>query len=55
VHQAIERTESNEHPDGYILNVFQDGYMFHGRVLRPAIVRVVVHSGEDTKSEPFAN
>jgi molecular chaperone GrpE len=55
VHQAIERTESNEHPDGYILHVFQDGYMFHGRVLRPAIVRVVVHSGEDTKSEPFAN
>src|SRR5580692_1931654 len=46
VHQAIERAESNEHPDGYILNVFQDGYMFHGRVLRPAIVRVVVHSGE---------
>jgi molecular chaperone GrpE len=55
VHQAIERAESNEHPDGYILNVFQDGYMFHGRVLRPAIVRVVVHSGEDTKSDTFAN
>jgi molecular chaperone GrpE len=55
VHQAIERAESNEHPDGYILHVFQDGYMFHGRVLRPAIVRVVVHSGEDTKSEPLAN
>ena len=55
VHQAIERTESNEHPDGYILHVFQDGYMFYGRVLRPAIVRVVVHSGEDTKSDTFAN
>ena len=55
VHQAIERAESNEHPDGYILHVFQDGYMFHGRVLRPAIVRVVVHSGEDTKSDTFAN
>ena len=27
------------------LNVFQDGYMFHGRVLRPAIVRVAVHPG----------
>jgi molecular chaperone GrpE len=55
VHQAIERTESNEHPDGYILHVFQDGYLFHGRVLRPAIVRVVVHSSEDTKSDTFAN
>jgi molecular chaperone GrpE len=45
VHQAIERAESDEYPDGYILHVFQDGYMFHGRVLRPAIVRVVVNSG----------
>ncbi len=43
-HQAIERAESNEYPDGFIVHVFQDGYMFHGRVLRPAIVRVVVHS-----------
>jgi molecular chaperone GrpE len=46
VHQAIERAESDDYPDGYILNVFQDGYMFNGRVLRPAIVRVVVNSGD---------
>ncbi len=44
MHQAVERAESNEHPDGLILHVFQNGYMFHGRVLRPAIVRVVVNS-----------
>lgn len=43
VHQAVERAESEAHPDGFILDVFQDGYLFHGRVLRPAIVRVVVH------------
>ena len=54
-HQAIERAESNEYPDGFIVHVFQDGYMFHGRVLRPAIVRVVVHSGEGASSEVFAN
>lgn len=47
VHQAIERAESIEHPDGFILDVFQDGYLFHGRVLRPAIVRVVVHPVEN--------
>ena len=55
LHQAIERAESSEHPDGFILNVFQDGYMFHGRVLRPAIVRVVVHSDEDSNSGKFEN
>jgi len=54
-HQAIERVESNEYPDGYILDVFQDGYMFHGRVLRPAIVRVVVHPGEGAKSGAYDN
>jgi molecular chaperone GrpE len=55
VHQAIERTESKDHPDGLILQVFQDGYMFHGRVVRPAIVRVVVHTNEDTNSGKFEN
>ena len=54
-HQAIERAESTDHPDGFILHVFQDGYTFHGRVLRPAIVRVVVNSGEDTKLATFEN
>ncbi len=43
MHQAIERLESDEYPDGYIVAVFQDGYLFHGRVLRPAIVRVAVN------------
>jgi molecular chaperone GrpE len=55
VHQAIERAESNDHPDGFILHVFQDGYTFHGRVIRPAIVRVVVHAGKDSNSVPTEN
>jgi molecular chaperone GrpE len=41
-HQAIERVETTEHPDGTIVEVLQDGYLFHGRVLRPSIVRVAV-------------
>ncbi len=55
MHQAIERLESDEHPDGFIVAVFQDGYMFHGRVLRPAIVRVAVHSGEGENSTTNEN
>jgi molecular chaperone GrpE len=49
LHQAIERLESLDFPDGFIVGVFQDGYMFHGRVLRPAIVRVAVNSAEGEK------
>ena len=46
LHQAIERVETLDYPDGMNVAVFQDGYMFHGRVLRPAIVRVAVHPAE---------
>jgi molecular chaperone GrpE len=42
-HQAIERVETREHPDGTVVNVLQDGFVFHGRVLRPSIVRVAVN------------
>lgn len=53
LHQALDRLESTQHQDGTILEVFQPGYVFHGRVLRPAMVRVAVHpSGA---SNAFAN
>ena len=55
VHQAIERVESSEYADGLILEVFQDGYQFHGRVLRPAIVRVAVHPGDGADSNAEGN
>ncbi|HEY1470202.1 MAG TPA: nucleotide exchange factor GrpE [Candidatus Acidoferrum sp.] len=43
LHQAMDRAETTEVADGTILEVFQPGYVFHGRVLRPAMVRVAVH------------
>lgn len=43
LHQAMDRVETTEHKDGTIVEVFQPGYVFHGRVLRPAMVRVAVH------------
>ena len=50
LHQAIERAETVDVPDGSVVTVFQDGYLFHGKVLRPAIVRVAVHPGESDAS-----
>jgi molecular chaperone GrpE len=49
LHQAMDRTETTTHEDGTILQVFQPGYLFHGRVLRPAMVRVAVHPGGASK------
>jgi molecular chaperone GrpE len=49
LHEAMDRTETTEHADGIILQTFQPGYVFHGRVLRPAMVRVAVHPSPASK------
>jgi molecular chaperone GrpE len=49
LHQAMDRTETLQQEDGTILQVFQPGYVFHGRVLRPAMVRVAVNPGGASK------
>jgi molecular chaperone GrpE len=50
LHQAMDRTETGDKDEGTILQVFQPGYVFHGRVLRPAMVRVAVHPAAASKT-----
>ena len=50
LHQAMDRTETTDQDEGTILQVFQPGYVFHGRVLRPAMVRVAVHPTAASKT-----
>jgi molecular chaperone GrpE len=50
LHQAMDRTETVEHADGTVLQVFQPGYVFHGRVLRPAMVGVAVRPAAASKA-----
>jgi molecular chaperone GrpE len=42
LHQAVERVESADAVDQAILEEFQRGYNFRGRLLRPAMVKVAV-------------
>jgi len=42
VHQAIDRVETTEAEDHTVLEEYQRGYNFKGRLLRPAMVRVAV-------------
>jgi hypothetical protein len=44
LHHAIESVETSEYPDGTVTQVLQQGYIFHDRVLRPAMVKVSSHS-----------
>ena len=44
LHQAVERVETKDAEDGTILSEFQRGYLFKGKLLRPSMVKVAVHS-----------
>lgn len=39
-HHAIKQVETSEYAEGAIIDELQAGYLFHGKVLRPAMVRV---------------
>lgn len=49
-HHAIERVETHDYEDGMVLETLQPGYSFRGKVLRPAAVRVAVHSADESSS-----
>jgi molecular chaperone GrpE len=39
-HEAVSQNETDEYPEGTVLSVFQKGYLFKDRLLRPAMVSV---------------
>jgi molecular chaperone GrpE len=42
VHHAVEMVETTDAPDHTVLDEYQRGYNFKGRLLRPAMVKVAV-------------
>ncbi len=42
IHHAVDMVETAEQPDHTVLDEFQRGYNFKGRMLRPAMVKVAV-------------
>jgi molecular chaperone GrpE len=50
LHQAMERTETTDYEDGTVVRVFQPGYVYHGRVLRPAMVSVATQPAAASKN-----
>ena len=45
-HHAIEQVETPDYAEGAIIGELQAGYLFHGKVLRPAMVRVATAPDE---------
>jgi molecular chaperone GrpE len=42
LHEAVQRVEQEDAEDGAILEEYQRGYNFKGKLLRPAMVKVAV-------------
>ena len=47
VHHAVEMVETEDAPDHTVLEEYQRGYNFKGRLLRPAMVKVAVEPGSE--------
>jgi len=43
IHHAVEMVDTKDHVDQTILEEYQRGYYFKGRLLRPAMVKVAVN------------
>lgn len=52
-HNAIQEVENKDVPAGTVVQVFQDGYTIHDRLLRPAMV-VVSKGGPKREAAPAA-
>ncbi len=50
-HEAISQVENGDVPDQSIIEVYQDGYILHDRVIRPARVVVAVAPAGATPAE----
>ncbi len=44
IHEAVERVETDDYDDQTVVEEWQRGYRFRGRLLRPAMVKVAVRS-----------
>jgi molecular chaperone GrpE len=43
IHNAVEMVDTTDHPDQTILEQYQPGYYYKGRLVRPAMVKVAVN------------
>lgn len=47
LHEAVSRVETTRYPEGTVVDVFQKGYWFKDRLVRPAMVAVAQSPGGD--------
>lgn len=50
-HEAFEQVETDDVPEGTVIEEVQKGYLLHGKVLRPALVKVARRPALDEFAE----
>lgn len=50
-HEALHMEETEEHPEGTVVRVYQKGYRLHDRIIRPALVAVAKNKKQDEEKE----
>ncbi|MCM8772296.1 MAG: nucleotide exchange factor GrpE [Candidatus Omnitrophica bacterium] len=53
-HEAIGIVETDEHPDGMIIEEEKSGYIYNDRVIRPSLVKVAKKKTEDNAGNKSA-
>ncbi len=54
-HEALHLEETEEHPEGTVVKVYQKGYKLHDRVIRPALVAVAKKKSTETSESSNNN
>ncbi len=55
IHQAIERVETSDYPDGTVIEEFQRGYKMRDKVIRPSMVRVASNPNPAAAADATVN
>lgn len=50
-HHIIEKQIANDKEEGEILEVFQKGFLFYDKLIRPALVKVAVKENQEKSVE----
>lgn len=51
VHEAIDFTETDEYKEDIVTEVFQPGYLFKGRLIRPSVVKIAKSPKKEKERE----
>lgn len=50
-HEAVDFTETDEYKNDTVIEVFQPGYLFKGRLVRPSVVKIAKSPKEEKKEK----